>query len=275
MSKVLPKELTSYDLLKAAAVIIMVIDHIGFYFFPEDMWWRAIGRIGFPVWFFLIGYARSRDLPPKLWGGAVILVLSNLAAGMYLFPLNALFTIIAIRLLLPTLVKLSLYNVQALIAFSVTLMILIIPTNFFTEYGSQALIMAMFGYLVRNREMLKNAKPILNAYMVFALGTFLLMQQTVFVFSEAQWYVMGGGTFLVMGILFFFNSVTYPKLTAAAPRFITFIIQIMGRRTLEIYVFHLLLFKAVVVTIFPEIYTPLDWSLFYMVEGAGKWDVAK
>ena len=38
MTKALPQNITSYDLLKAFAVIIMVIimviDHTGFYFFP-------------------------------------------------------------------------------------------------------------------------------------------------------------------------------------------------------------------------------------------------
>lgn len=63
--RMLPREVTSYDLLKCAAVIIMVIDHVGFYFYPENLWFRAVGRIGFPVWFFLVGYARGRDIPPQ------------------------------------------------------------------------------------------------------------------------------------------------------------------------------------------------------------------
>lgn len=263
MVKPLPKEITSYDLLKAAAVIIMIIDHIGFYFFPQDMWWRAIGRIGFPIWFFLVGYARSRDFSPRLWGGAVILVLANMAAGMYIMPLNALFTIIAIRILLDPLVRMAMVNLYALFSFSVAMMFLILPSNMFFEYGTQALIMAMFGFLVRNRDMFKNAHSILNAYMVFALGTFLLMQHAVFHFTATQWYVMGGGTFLVMGLLFFFKSVTFPDLTKVMPRFATVLIQIMGRRTLEIYVCHLLLFKVAVFMIYPGQYGLFDWYWFY------------
>ena len=34
--KQLPRELTSYDFLKAFALITMVIDHTGYYFFPEQ-----------------------------------------------------------------------------------------------------------------------------------------------------------------------------------------------------------------------------------------------
>ena len=97
VAKALPREITSYDLLKTFAVVIMLIDHIGAYFFPEVLWWRAIGRIGFPIWFFLVGHASGRDLPFKLWGSALLLVGANFVTGMAIFPLNALVTIILIR----------------------------------------------------------------------------------------------------------------------------------------------------------------------------------
>ena len=73
MPRTLPKDLTSHDLLKAFAVIIMVIDHAGYYFFPDQEWWRAIGRIGFPIWFFLVGHARGRVISRKLIIGAGLL----------------------------------------------------------------------------------------------------------------------------------------------------------------------------------------------------------
>ncbi len=37
----LPAPLTAYDLLKTLAIILMVVDHIGAYFFPDQMWWRV------------------------------------------------------------------------------------------------------------------------------------------------------------------------------------------------------------------------------------------
>ena len=69
-SKTLPSSITSYDILKTFAVLTMIIDHIGLYFFPDEMWWRVIGRLSFPVWLFLIGYAQSRDIPKLLILGA-------------------------------------------------------------------------------------------------------------------------------------------------------------------------------------------------------------
>ncbi len=40
--------------LKIIAVIAMLIDHVGYTFFPEVMAFRAIGRIAFPIFAFLI-----------------------------------------------------------------------------------------------------------------------------------------------------------------------------------------------------------------------------
>jgi len=43
-------------IIKIIAVISMLIDHIGAHLFPEQTWLRAIGRIAFPLFCFLIAY---------------------------------------------------------------------------------------------------------------------------------------------------------------------------------------------------------------------------
>lgn len=40
--------------LKLLAVVLMVIDHIGFFLFPTRIVWRIIGRLSFPIFAFLI-----------------------------------------------------------------------------------------------------------------------------------------------------------------------------------------------------------------------------
>lgn len=50
--------------LKMIAIAIMIIDHTGLFFFPEAIWLRIIGRIGFPIFAYFIAegfmYTRSR-----------------------------------------------------------------------------------------------------------------------------------------------------------------------------------------------------------------------
>ena len=47
------KKLSTFT-LKLIAIITMVIDHTGAIFFPDQMWLRAIGRIAFPIFVFLL-----------------------------------------------------------------------------------------------------------------------------------------------------------------------------------------------------------------------------
>lgn len=49
--------------LKLLAVLFMIIDHIGVVMFPEDLTWRMIGRLAFPLFAYqlAIGFAYSKN----------------------------------------------------------------------------------------------------------------------------------------------------------------------------------------------------------------------
>jgi len=51
------------DFLKFIAMFTMLIDHIGYLFFPSALWLRMIGRLSFPIFAFLIarGYRFTSD----------------------------------------------------------------------------------------------------------------------------------------------------------------------------------------------------------------------
>lgn len=259
IKKNLPEFITSYDLLKSFAVVIMLIDHIGHYFYPEDLWWRAVGRIGFPVWFFLVGYARGRDIPLKLAVGAGILIAANFLSGMTVFPLNALVTIALIRVTIDPVMKILLRSQTVLWVGSILLFILVIPTYLLTEYGTQALITAIFGYLVRHRKEIGD-DDLIRYYMIFALATFVILQFITFGFTPAQMVFMAVGTAAVRGLLYYFSARTYPNLTKNLPFFARWSLQFCGRRTLEIYVVHLLVFKALALYLGMKGFGFLEWS---------------
>ena len=262
-SKKLPSDITSYDFFKAVAVILMIIDHIGWYFFPEGLWWRAFGRLCVPIWFFLIGYARSRDLSPKLWIGGGVLVVASIVIGQFALPLNILFSILIVRILLDQVMEFAKSSLNNFAAATFILTVLVIPSMFLWEYGTQAFLLAMFGYAVRHKQEMQSLhKEAIEIFLAVNLALYAGFQYIVFLFDQAQILFITAGLFFVFGLLWRFEPATYPKLSQSMPGFMKSTIQFFGRRTLEIYIAHLLIFKAAALFVDPETYQLFNVSLF-------------
>jgi peptidoglycan/LPS O-acetylase OafA/YrhL len=168
---------------------------------------------------------------------------------------------IFIRLVLDQYMLRSMRDFNAFWAMAFIIALLAFPSNFVTEYGTLGLIMAIYGYLVRRKEELKETHPQhISGFFTFALLSFLAIQQIGFGFNESQFMGMCMGTMSVMGLLYFFKPATFPNVTKVLPGFFVKIIQFTGRRTLEIYVVHLLIFKFLAPIYNPEVYTFFDWS---------------
>lgn len=71
--------LTSWQ-LKWIAVISMLMDHIGFIFYPNELWLRCIGRIAFPVFAFLLveGFFYTRNVQRYMVRLGVFAILSEI-----------------------------------------------------------------------------------------------------------------------------------------------------------------------------------------------------
>ena len=70
-----PQAVDNTDWLKTAAIILVFVDHFGYFFMEDDLWWSAFGRLAAPPFFFLIGYAQTRTVPLHWIGLGVILTL--------------------------------------------------------------------------------------------------------------------------------------------------------------------------------------------------------
>ncbi|HEY8191795.1 MAG TPA: hypothetical protein VIG74_05165, partial [Alphaproteobacteria bacterium] len=204
----------------------------------------------------------SRDMGPKLWIGALILLAGNVAVGMSLAPLNILVTMLAIRFAIDPVMDASLRYEGMIWRVVVMLFLLILPTMFVAEYGTQGLLLAMFGYIMRHTEDARIPEKMRQQFFVASFFMFVLPQAMFFALDTTQFMVMGTGVMAVMGGLYFFRPATYPRLTHIVTLPGAALLHFTGRHTLEIYVAHLLLFKIMGAILEPERFIWFDWKWF-------------
>lgn len=64
-----------YDYLKILALLSMIIDHMGYFLFPEAIWFRVFWRIAFPLFLLLVWYNGSYKRRSSLWIVGVVVQL--------------------------------------------------------------------------------------------------------------------------------------------------------------------------------------------------------
>ncbi|MEM7616996.1 MAG: TraX family protein [Pseudomonadota bacterium] len=243
--------ITAYDLLKSAAVILMVIDHLGYYFFPEQEWFRAFGRLCVPIWFFLIGFSNSRNICYKLFLAASIVEIAQIIFIMpeifNALPLNILFTIMVIRLVIDYFIA----KLEKDIGGFLLIIILIAVFNFIIglifEYGTLGLILAMFGYIVRHKEKyLTDHKSFVYIYYFITGGVFIFYQQVIFNFTIIPLLFTISGVFLINFFLMHkFQRIYRPNIEKYTGKIFGYCIRFTGRKTLDIYIIHVLVFSLI------------------------------
>jgi hypothetical protein len=262
LNKDYPKELTSYDLLKSLALITMIIDHMGYFLFPDESWMRLIGRVSFPLWLFLVGYANSRDLSAVLWMCAASVCVAGLVFGSGVLPVNILFSIIIVRLVLDYCAGLMFHSAAMLWVVPSLLIIMAVPTNIMFEYGALGIMVAMMGWMLRHRAEKPAVRRALPLFTAATILTHVMMTFLVFSFTALETKLMPLVFFATYGLMFLFGAKSYPVLTKKLPKLVVLALQFMGRYSLYIYVFHIVLFMFFALWRNPEKFQLFQWSWF-------------
>lgn len=225
------KPFNNYDLLKSIAFLLMVVDHIGYYFFPQTVLFRAIGRGSAIIFALLFGITKHKKNNKILLYGALTAILFYFY-GYSIFPLNILFNFYLSYFLLDYVENLY-YNNNIL--FNIILILLIpisIISNIFIEYGLIITFLIFCGKLFSKEN--KTRKDKVTTILIFII--FFLYQVLNFSFDLFN--------SLIVGVIFFFifKSMYNFKIKELKENKILLFIS---RYSLQLYTIHLLIFNII------------------------------
>jgi len=254
------------DWLKTFAIILVSVDHIGYFFIENADWWNAIGRLAAPPFFFLLGYAKTRGVPHYwIWTGIILTLLDSWNTDWVWVAPNILLSFALIRLARPHVQAfLQRYGWVALALFIAGLIALLPSAANIADYGAEGWLWALFGL---SQGMYVDSKPVADTdgmtHSSLAYGYGLtdkrglmrlltcLAAATVYVWQEQMEFtfyhvqlsaVIVGICALSLSLCLFQRGpsrVQPVEPVAGALRFI-------GRHTLEIYVIQLAGFEIII-----------------------------
>ena len=239
------RPISTTDIWKAVALALILIDHIGH--FLADGWpiLRVIGRLGVPVFFFMIGFARTRSIPVR-W-----LVLGIMLTGVdYIWTgslpktqINILFSFALIRLALP-LIEAHWISSRWRIATFMLAMVLVMPVaNFVLEYGSEGWLFAFAGLLHR-KAMEEGAswQRSRDAAGLFALAVYVIVEVRDYTFSPELSALLMLGVAVLAAFMHDFRR-DFSR-WQPGPRFGA-ILRFCGSHSLEIYAAQIIVLAAI------------------------------
>lgn len=237
-----PFEVSTLDLLKTAAVLMMIADHIGLYLFP-DPWLRIVGRGAAIIFGFLIGVSGATRVPPS-W---IVLGLSLTALNGWLYPhdaeskaLDILISLALTRCLVPYFERLHADNPLLLVPVAIGLALVAEPLNAYLEYGPEVTLLAVLGVAIRLNAGQQGSTAARDAIALVAIVGMSIIALRHFHFEGMQ--VAGCVGVITSTVLALTRYRRKPVVIpgAAAP-----LIRFIGRNTLWIYAIHLALFMVI------------------------------
>lgn len=225
--------LNTHDSLKIIGIILMIIDHVGQFFFPENLWLRLIGRGAAPLFFFLVGYDnRLRISVALLAYGSILSFTGYLLNGH--FWINILLNFVLIDRFLHLLPPERLNNANRLIIF-VCIMLITCVIFPYIEYGLAGLLIAFSARLLALKD------PQGQYYWLATLLFYYVTQAIVFGFFVAERYLVAFGI-LTLGL--FYGLRAYSLRPIGCPAWLLPMALVISRYSLAIYFYHLILLQS-------------------------------
>lgn len=225
---------TTTDFWKLAGLAFVLVDHYGLFFDDEQLWWRVVGRLAAPIFFFFIGFARSRSVPASWIALGVILTATDYltSARIEEVSLNILLHFALLRwALLPLLETHVLAHPWRLAVFVIVCIGLGGISPRLLEYGTQGWLWALFGLAHRrlqaepgfypNHVVIAAATAVSYARREILDDDFTLVQATVL-------------ALLVVGLAALLSRFRREPF-GAQPQAVVTLVRAAGRFSLEIY----------------------------------------
>ncbi len=207
------------DVLKTIAIISMIIDHIGSYFYPEVLILKIIGRLAMPIFSFFAGYNFKGKIRFQLLQYGIILQILQVFVFNYCFCANILISIFLGQLYI---FFFNLPNPKSN-SLHLSILILLIPLCIIIDYGSIPSIFILLG-----RKYKMNPKNIFQYSSGIVLLT-ILINQILFQFNGVYFIL-----FISCMLFLFFLFVAYDFTKSISCHYF-----IISRYSLIIYYLHL------------------------------------
>lgn len=229
MNRLTNFNLNTHDIWKLLALILMFIDHTGLYVFDNNLDFRLIGRLSFPIFAVIYGYHFKNKINTKLLLYGLPIIIINYYFSREFF-LNILYSFVIGGFIL------NFYN-SAInkIADRVFFLFIIFIFNIFLtpilEYG----LFAFFFMLSANTKNIKEKA-------IYFTITFFL-----YYIFQAMSFTIKNSYLTILFILLFIESILLFKYTLKDINinnyYLELFIKIFARYSLEIYVIQAILFR--------------------------------
>jgi hypothetical protein len=234
---------TTLDMLKLAAVLLMVSDHLGLYFLDGNGW-RIAGRPVAAIFGFLIGFS-GKSRVPIAWiamGLGLTLLAEHLDDDGNRPPLDVLITLALTRVAVPALDSLHRRNPLLLIIVAACLAGITQWIQGYVDYGAEIAVAAIVGVAVRLNDHRATDHTAIAGTVLIAATTMSLLAIKTLELSGTEAWATGtiiAATFLLLAL---FRKAEVP----GVPPRLRPGLRWIGRNTLAIYAVHLALFQIVV-----------------------------